>query len=124
MSDSCLRGVAILVANDDYLLAQEACTLLRALGADICGPAANKGDVHRLLGERRIDGALLKLDMRDGSSAELAKILDQHGIPFACLGTATAPHRGRPIINGPMTPYAAISSLLRTIEAQQPLASA
>ena len=124
MSDSCLRGVAILVANDDYLLAQEACTLLRALGAEICGPVATEFDARRLLGECHIDGALLKLDMRDGSSEALARTLDGHGIPFARLGTATTPHRGRPVINGPMTPYAAVSALLRTIEAKQPLASA
>ena len=124
MSDSCLRGVAILVANDDYLLAQEACTWLRALGAEICGPVANQDDARRLLAERRIDGALLKLDLRDGSGAALAKLLDHHGIPFACLGSATLPQPGRPIINGPITAYAAVSVLLRTIEAKQPLASA
>jgi hypothetical protein len=125
MSDSCLEGVSILVANDDYALAQEACTWLRALGAEICGPVASEDEAVRMIDAgRRIDGALLKLDLRDGSTAALARALDRNGIPFACLGAATPPQRGRPVLRGSPTAYAAVSALLRTIEARQPFPSA
>ena len=75
MSGASLEGVAILVANDDYLLAKEACDWLRALGAEICGPVSSECDARRLLAARRVDGAVVKLDLRDGSSAELARRL-------------------------------------------------
>ena len=120
MSGASLEGVAILVANDDYLLAKEACDWLRALGVEICGPVSSECDARRLLAARRVDGAVIKLDLRDGSSAELARTLDRIGIPYACHGTPVPPQRGRLVCSAPMTPYAAISSLLKRIEARQP----
>jgi hypothetical protein len=112
MSDSALEGVAILVANDDYRLAQEVCTWLRLLGAEVHGPFASEAEARRLLDSgQRIDGALLKCDLRDGSAKAIARALDRLNIPFACVGGSSSARRGS-VAAPPMTPYAAVAALL------------
>jgi hypothetical protein len=118
MSESSLVGVAILVANDDYRLAQEVCTWLRLVGAEVTGPVAGVAEVRQLLDTGRpIDGALLKCDLRDGSARAIALELESRGIPFACVGGSYSGDRTS-VPSAPMTPYAAVSALLNTISAR------
>jgi hypothetical protein len=118
MSESSLVGVAILVANDDYRLAQEVCTWLRLLGAEVSGPVASVAEARGLLESGRpVDGALLKCDLRDGSARAIAQELERRDIPFACVG-GSAGADGTGVASAPMTPYAAVSALLDTISAR------
>jgi hypothetical protein len=124
MSGSGLEGVAIMVAIDDYGLALEVCNWLRLVGAEVCGPVASESEAHRLIASgRRIDGALLKCDLRDGSARSIARELDRLAIPFACVGgrPASAPAARGSVPAEPMTAYAAVSALLEQVSARSRL---
>lgn len=61
-----LRGRRVLVAEDEYMIAEEIASVLGDAGADVLGPVSNVGDALRLLAdEDRIDCALLDVNLRN-----------------------------------------------------------
>lgn len=83
MAEQPLRGLRILVAEDEYLLAQDLAHWLAAAGATVLGPVTTVEDAIRLLGaERRIDGAVLDINLRGERAFEVADVLESLSIPF------------------------------------------
>ncbi len=79
-----LHGTRILVAEDEYLLADDLRGALVDAGAEVLGPVPSVEQAAGLLGaESVIDFALLDVNLRGEMVFEIADALKERGIPFA-----------------------------------------
>jgi CheY-like chemotaxis protein len=78
-------GVRVLVVEDETLLAETLCDLLRGAGCEPVGPAANVAIALRLIETSRIDAAILDVRLMDEMSFAVAYALRARGIPLMFL---------------------------------------
>jgi two-component SAPR family response regulator len=78
-----LKGRRVLVAEDQYLLADELRRHLTRLGTDVVGPVATVNGVLELLASGRVDVALLDVDLDGEMVYAAAEELERRNIPFA-----------------------------------------
>lgn len=72
----------ILVAEDEVLLAMDLCDMLREAGCEVIGPARTLAAAEALAtGSKRIDLAMLDLNLAGDTSLELATWLARRGVP-------------------------------------------
>src|ERR1051325_3486708 len=64
-----LKGARILLVEDSWHVGNAIKRLLRALGADVAGPAATAADADRLVAERTPDVAIVDMNLRGGERA-------------------------------------------------------
>src|SRR2546423_15228189 len=77
-----LKGARILLVEDSWHVGNAIKRLLRALGADVVGPAATIADAERLIAERKPDVAIVDINLRNGERANpLLDRLQGEGIP-------------------------------------------
>jgi DNA-binding response OmpR family regulator len=76
-----LRGVRVLVVEDDYYIAAEICGALRASGAEIVGPSPDISHGLHLVKTERIDCAVLDINLHGDLAFALADELKQRGTP-------------------------------------------
>ncbi len=83
MSGRQLRECAILVVEDEYVLAFHLSARLREEGATVVGPAASVADALALI-ERtpRLDGAVLDVNLGGEPVYPVADALRARGIPY------------------------------------------
>ena len=83
MTDRTLRDCRVLVAEDEYMLADELRTELGAADAIVLGPAATIEDALALVrSEPEIDGAILDVNLRGEMIFPVADALVERGVPF------------------------------------------
>jgi CheY-like chemotaxis protein len=83
MTMATLQNCAILVVEDEYLLADDLCTELADHGATVLGPAATVDQGLRLLADaERVHGAVLDVNLRGEPVFRLADALTQRDLPF------------------------------------------
>ena len=75
----------VLVVEDEPLLAETLCDLLQDAGLEPVGPAATVAAALRLVGQGRIDAALLDIRLKRETSFPIAHVLRQRGIPWVFL---------------------------------------
>jgi CheY-like chemotaxis protein len=72
----------VLVAEDDYLVAQQMAHELRELGARIVGPVSTPDAALQLACEHRLDAAVLDINLRGGAVYPVADLLSRKRVPF------------------------------------------
>lgn len=77
-----LNGKRIVVVEDDYLLATDICRELRELGATVLGPAPTPFYASQLIGDRKIDAAVLDVRLHGTTVFEVADMLSSRGVPI------------------------------------------
>jgi DNA-binding response OmpR family regulator len=78
-----LEGVHLLIAEDEFFLADDLARSLRAHGAVVLGPAPTlERAEHLLLKSPRIDAAILDVNLRDTLVYPVAALLRSHNTPF------------------------------------------
>ncbi|WLA44347.1 response regulator [Bradyrhizobium elkanii] len=78
-----MTGRRVLIVEDEYFLADDMRSALRALGADIAGPAADIADALRILHDGGvIDGAVLDVNIRQQMIYPVARELQARGVPI------------------------------------------
>ncbi|MDX7950234.1 response regulator [Lichenihabitans sp. Uapishka_5] len=78
-----LHGRRILVAEDEYMIAQEIVDALSDVGATILGPVSRLKDAIRLLTmENRIDGALLDVNLSNEAIWPVVDALQARAVPL------------------------------------------
>src|SRR4051812_27212050 len=82
MSDAVLAGLSVLVAEDDYYLADDVRMALEAAGAAVRGPRPDVDAVLELARDSRLDCAVLDVNLGDGPSFVPARALKALGVPF------------------------------------------
>ncbi|HZV38548.1 MAG TPA: response regulator [Pseudoxanthomonas sp.] len=106
-----LAGRRILVAEDEYLLAQSMADALQDAGAFVSGPVGDIEDALRLLASPPLPhAAILDMNLGGESVYPVADRLLQEGIPFVFTSGydramtpvrfAHAPHCTKPILPG------------------------
>jgi DNA-binding response OmpR family regulator len=75
-----LSGYQVLIVEDDYFVAMDLCSTLRARGATVVGPAPNIGAGRDLARGRAIDCALLDVNVRGEQVFALAQELQSRGV--------------------------------------------
>jgi CheY-like chemotaxis protein len=79
------RGLGVLVAEDEALIALDLEAALRGFGCEVLGPTPTVAATLALLAERRPNVALLDPGLRDGWAAPVARALAAAGVPFAVV---------------------------------------
>src|SRR5205807_10021085 len=78
-----LKGARILLVEDSWHVGNAIKRLLRALGADVAGPAATTADAERLIAVRTPDVAIVDINLRGGERAyDLIDRLHEQRIPL------------------------------------------
>ena len=84
-----LYGRVILVAEEEYFIADNVARALEKSGADILGPVNTLGGALTLLEVlHRVDGAVLDIHLHDEAVYPLIDVLKARGIPYV-LATAS-----------------------------------
>lgn len=73
---------AILVVEDSFLVAESLCAILAEAGLAVVGPVASGAEALALLADTPVDGAILDINVRDGSVVPVAGLLAERGTPF------------------------------------------
>lgn len=76
-----LQGLSVLIVEDDYFIAIEMCSALRAAGANVIGPARDLQTGLAAIRDERIDCGVLDINLRGQPAFELAIELRARGIP-------------------------------------------
>ena len=76
-----LLGLRLLVVEDDYFIALELCTALRAAGADIIGPMRDVQSGLAAIGREQIDCAVLDINLQGQMGFQIAAELRARDIP-------------------------------------------
>lgn len=83
MSERMLLGRRVLVAEDEYFIAEELRGELQAAGADVLGPVPSVAQALALAAsEPGIDAAVLDLNLRGERAFPVADALAARGVPF------------------------------------------
>ena len=80
-----LRGLLVLVVEDDFLLARSLERTLVSVGAEVVGPVSTTEAALLLVEESSIDVGLLDVMLREGTSAPVASELIAGGCPVLFL---------------------------------------
>lgn len=80
-----LRGIKILLVEDQYLIAQYLEFCLEELGAQIIGPCATVQQAIAHIEKGGVDCAILDISVLDGKIYPAAALLDERGVPYIFL---------------------------------------
>lgn len=89
-----LRGLTILVAEDDVRFARILVKLIALYGGIAAGPAASEAAARGIVDAMPVDGAILNIGLWEGAGFSLAGALTGRGIPVFLIagdGPATIP---------------------------------
>jgi DNA-binding response OmpR family regulator len=90
-----LKGLSILVVEDDYYLADDAALALARAGAKVMGPCAGVEEAMALVDHERPDCVLLDVNLGRGLDFAPARALAAHGVPIVFItgyDPAVIPH--------------------------------
>jgi len=115
-----LLGLRILLAEDDYLIAEDVARMLERRGADVVGPVSTVADASRLAVSAALDGAVLDVNLRGDMVWPVADMLRARHVPTVFLtgyGVASCPDRygDLPWLSKPIMMSELVSSLSRGI---------
>lgn len=118
----------ILIAEDNYLMAEEVVEAVRGCGYAVAGAAPSVERGLALIARDAVDGAVLDIDLAGTPSFVMCRALTAKGVPFIFLSAyspntvvpeefSTAPHLAKPFVPS------ALKSALRDLVGWAPQAS-
>jgi CheY-like chemotaxis protein len=87
---ACLKGLKILVVEDEFLVALEVEEALEHLGCNIVGPFARLDKAVEAAQRSPLDGAILDINLNGEMVYPLAELLERLSIPFVFITGYTA----------------------------------
>jgi CheY-like chemotaxis protein len=75
-----MKGMRILVVEDEYLLASELAGYFRSVGAEVLGPVPSLAGAIEFIDQA--DAAILDINLNGETVFPLADVLQQKGVPF------------------------------------------
>jgi DNA-binding response OmpR family regulator len=115
-----LKDCAILLVEDEAITAIDAKSVLEMAGAKVIGPAYSLRQGLHWLADRRIDCAVLDINLNDGLVFGLADLLDDRNVPIVFLSahslTVAPPrYRDRRLVHKPFSTHGLIGAILGAI---------
>ena len=95
MIDDNQAGPAILVIEDEVLIAFMLEDFLAEAGHSMVGPCGTLAEAHAALGRGGFDAALVDLTLPDGSTEAVIEELTARAIPFAIMSGRSDDHLAR-----------------------------
>jgi DNA-binding response OmpR family regulator len=77
-----MRSPLVLLVEDEALIALALADDVETAGYEVAGPFNRASDTLAWLAQHTPDVAIIDIHLRDGSSADLAGVLRQRGVPF------------------------------------------
>lgn len=77
-----LDGAKVLIVEDNFLVATQLASQLRAMGCEVLGPVATIDEGMGMLERGGIDLAVLDINIIGGTSAPIAFALESRHVPF------------------------------------------
>lgn len=77
-----LRGVRVLIVEDEFLVAIQLEDTLSALGCEVLEPAHSIDEAEKAVAENEFDVAVLDINIAGKAIYPIAEILGNRGIPF------------------------------------------
>lgn len=111
-----LRGLRVLVVEDEYLIACQEADLLGECGCVVVGPVPSLDEANELAERQRFDVALLDINLADENVFPFAELLARQHIPFAFV-TGFSPRvvprslSGYPLIRKPFSTDSLIAAI-------------
>ncbi|MFC0409146.1 response regulator [Roseomonas elaeocarpi] len=122
MVSATLHDRRILVAEDEYMIADSFCAELEDAGAIVVGPVASVQDTMKLICTTDgLDGAILDVNLRGAMSFPAADLLVARGMPFVfTTGCPTTAIPGRfahiPRCEKPVSTTRVVRALSRVLQ--------
>jgi two-component SAPR family response regulator len=86
------RGMRLLLVEDDYLIAQAIKRMLDRFGCEVVGPIPTLAEAKRIAEAEDVHGGLLDINIRGGTTSEVARMFEKRGTPFLFItGYASPP---------------------------------
>ncbi|HEV8391425.1 MAG TPA: response regulator [Dongiaceae bacterium] len=129
MDSSGLKGLSILVVEDEPMIAVDtACTIVQA-GGTVVGPAYSLDQAFEEIADAELDGALLDINLRNDKVFSLADALADRGVPIVFLTGEIWPviperHAGCLIVGKPINQSKVVAALRSAIAGDRALAVA
>lgn len=120
-----LKGLRILVVEDEYLVATDIVEAIETLGGEVVGPCPDLDAARRLLREELLDGAVVDLNLKGELGEPLARQIADRGVPILYYtGYGTSPSgeelpAGRKAVK-PLTLDALMREMLRSFVPSHP----
>ena len=77
-----LEGKRVLVAEDNHLIGEALCELMRDAGAVAIGPVGNSDAAIEAVGQQVLDGVLLEVKLQGANGSTVAEYLRSKDVPF------------------------------------------
>lgn len=77
-----LKGVRVLVVEDDTFILMDLESLLAEAGAEMAGLCRSAEEALPIVARQELDVAILDFGLEDGTAAPVARSLLSHGKPF------------------------------------------
>jgi DNA-binding NarL/FixJ family response regulator len=115
-----LRGLRILLVEDEFLVAMELETMLQDLGGEVIGPLASLDEAVAIAQEEKLDVAVLDVNVGGRLVTPVADALAARAIPFMfCTGydAVSLPrrHAAAPILMKPCQGHELKNALLSSL---------
>jgi len=112
-----LRGMRILVAEDEWLAADTLSILLEEEGAEVIGPFPSNARCIDALRNSRVDFAVVDIRLRDGFADLLVEKLVAAGVPYGIITAyehlpTNAFDKASAVVRKPITKQALLDLLL------------
>jgi CheY-like chemotaxis protein len=124
-----LKGLSILVVEDEAIFATETAVAIVAAGGTVVGPAYSLSEAFDMIDGAKLDGALLDLNLRTEKVFSLADALADRGVPIVFVTGEIWPviperHAGWRVVNKPITETKIVSAIGSAIAAERSRAAA
>lgn len=87
-----LKGLRILVVEDNFMIASSLKRMLESWGCDVVGPAPSVEEAEQLADQCDLSGGILDINIRGGTSAPIAERLHNRGLPYIFITGYSSPH--------------------------------
>jgi len=129
MDGSELKGLTILVVEDEPIFATETACAIVAAGGSVVGPAFSLAEAFAMIDGAALDGALLDLNLRNEKVFSLADTLADRGVPIVFVTGEIWPviperHAGCRVVGKPITDTKVVAAVASAIEAERARAAA
>lgn len=116
MDGNALKGLTVVVVEDEPIFATEIACAIVAAGGSVIGPAYSLAEAFEMTAGAELDGALLDLNLRNDKVFSLADALADRGVPIVFVTAEIWPviperHAGCRVVGKPITDTKVVAAI-------------